>query len=59
MTEIGNFDKNDEPYIGVYGSVLGLFVVTLSLVQRDCFQEEILYNVENIGEIMRMVFEET
>ena len=58
ITEIGNFDKNDEPYIGVYGSVLGLFVITLSLVQRDCFQEEILYNVENIGEIMRMVFEE-
>ena len=58
-TEIGNENKNEEPYIGVYGSFIGLFLVTLSLVQRDCFQDEALYNIENIGEIMRMVFDET
>ena len=58
MVEIGNFEKNDEPYIGIYGSFMGLFVVTLTLVQRDCFQEEILYNLDNMTEIMRMVFEE-
>ena len=58
IVEIGNFNKDDEPYIGVYGSFIGLFVVTLSLVQKDCFQEEILYNIDNISEIMRMVFDE-
>ena len=58
-TEIGNDGKNDEPYIGIYGSFIGIFVVTLSLVQRDCFQEDSLYNIENISEIMRMVFDET
>jgi len=58
-TEIGNENKNEEPYIGVYGSFIGLFLVTLSLVQRDCFQDDTLYNIENIGEIMRMVFDET
>ena len=58
IVEIGNFDKDDEPYIGVYGSFIGLFVVTLSLVQRDCFQDEVLYNIDNISEILRMVFEE-
>ena len=58
-TEIGNDDKNDEPYIGIYGSFIGIFVVTLSLVQRDCFQDDNLYNVENISEILRMVFDET
>ena len=58
-TEIGNADKNDEPYIGIYGSFIGIFLVSLSLVQRDCFPDDNLYNVENIGEIMRMVFDET
>ena len=58
-TEIGNDGKNDEPYIGIYGSFIGIFLVSLSLVQRDCFQDENLYNIENIGEIMRMVFDET
>ena len=58
MVEIGNFNKNDEPYIGIYGSVLGLFVATLSIVQRDCFQDDILFTLDNIGEIMRMVFDE-
>ena len=58
-TEIGNENKNEEPYIGVYGSFIGLFLVTLSLVQRDCFPDDTLYNIENIGEIMRMVFDET
>ena len=58
MVEIGNFGKNDEPYIGIYGSFMGLFVVTLSLVQRDCFQEDSLYNIDNISEIMKMVFDE-
>ena len=58
-TEIGNDGKNDEPYIGIYGSFIGIFVVTLSLVQRDCFQEDSLYNIENISEIIRMVFDET
>ena len=58
-TEIGNDGKNEEPYIGIYGSFIGIFVVTLALVQRDCFQEESLYNIENISEIMRMVFDET
>ena len=57
--EIGNSDKNDEPYIGIYGSFIGVFLVSLSLVQRDCFPDDNLYNVENIGEIMRMVFDET
>jgi hypothetical protein len=58
MVEIGNFNKNDEPYIGIYGSILGVLVVTLSAVQRDCFQDELLYNLDNIGEIMRMFFDE-
>ena len=58
-TEIGNEDKNDEPYIGIYGSFIGIFIVSLALVQRDCFPDDNLYNVENIGEIMRMVFDET
>ena len=58
IVEIGNSNKDDEPYIGVYGSFMGLFVVTLSLVQKDCFQDEILYNIENISDIMRMVFDE-
>ena len=58
FVEIGNFNKNDEPYIGVFGSFMGLFVVTFSLIQRDCFQEEMLYNIDNISEIMRMVFDE-
>jgi len=58
MVEIGNFNKNDEPYIGIYGSVLGLFVATLSIVQRDYFQDDILFTIDNIGEIMRMVFDE-
>ena len=59
MVEIGNFNNNEEPYIGIYGSFMGLFVVSLSFVQKDCFQDEILYDVENISEIMRMVFDET
>ena len=58
-TEIGNFAKNDEPYIGIYGSFFGIFIATLAIVQKDCFQDESLYNIENIGEIMRMVFDET
>ena len=58
-TEIGNNDKNDEPYIGIFGSFIGIFVVTLTLIQRDCFQDDNLYNIENISEIMRMVFDET
>jgi hypothetical protein len=58
MVEIGNFNKDDEPYIGVYGSVMGMLVVTLSMVQRDCFQDEVLYTVDNISEIMRMFFDE-
>ena len=58
-TEIGNEGKNDEPYIGIYGSFIGVFLVSLSLVQRDCFPDDNLYNIENIGEIMRMVFDET
>ena len=58
-TEIGNFEKNDEPYIGIYGSFFGIFIATLAIVQKDCFQDESLYNIENIGEIMRMVFDET
>ena len=58
MVEIGNFGKNDEPYIGVYGSFMGLFIVTMTFVQRDCFQDEILYNLDNMSEIMRMVFDE-
>ena len=58
-TEIGNNDKNDEPYIGIYGSFIGIFVVTLSLIQRDYFPDDNLYNIENISEIMRMVFDET
>ena len=57
--EIGNDGKNEEPYIGIYGSFIGLFIVSLTLVQRDYFQDETLFNVENIGEIMRMVFDET
>ena len=58
-TEIGNFEKNDEPYIGIYGSFFGIFIATLGLVQKDCFQDESLYNIDNIGEIMRAVFDET
>ena len=58
-TEIGNFEKNDEPYIGIYGSFAGIFVVSLGLVLKDCFQDESLYNIENIEEIMQMVFNET
>ena len=58
-TEIGNFEKNDEPYIGIYGSFIGIFLATLGIVQRDCYQDESLYNIDNIGEIMRMVFDET
>ena len=58
-TEIGNFEKNDEPYIGIYGSFIGIFIATLGIVQRDCYQDESLYNIDNIGEIMRMVFDET
>ena len=58
-TEIFNDDKNDEPYIGIYGSFIEIFVVTLSLVQRDCFQDDNLYNIENISEILRMVFDES
>ena len=58
-TEIGNFEKNDEPYIGIYGSFAGIFVASLGLVLKDCFQDESLYNIENIEEIMQMVFNET
>ena len=58
VVEIGNFNKDDEPYIGVFGSFMGLFVATLSFVQRDCFQDDVLYNVDNISEIMKMVFDE-
>ena len=58
ITEIGNNGNNEEPYIGVYGGFLGLLVMTLNLVERDCFQEEVLFNVENIGEILKMVFDE-
>ena len=58
-TEIGNFEKNDEPYIGIYGSFAGIFVASLGLVMKDCFQDENLYNIENIEEIMQMVFNET
>ena len=43
--EIGNADKNDEPYVGIYGSFIGVFLVSLSLVQRDCFPDDNLYNV--------------
>ena len=58
-TEIGNFEKNDEPYIGVYGSFVGIFIATLGIVQKDVYQDESLYNLDNIGEIMRAVFDET
>ena len=58
IVEIGNFNKNDEPYIGIFGSFMGLFVVAFSIVQRDCFQEDLLYNIDNISEIMKMVFDE-
>ena len=58
-TEIGNFEKNDEAYIGIYGSFIGIFLATLGLVQKDCYQDESLYNIDNVGEIMRMVFDET
>ena len=58
-TEIGNFEKNDEPYIGIYGSFIGIFIATLGIVQKDCYQDESLYNIDNIGEIMRTVFDET
>ena len=58
VVEIGNFNKDDEPYIGIFGSVMGLFVVTLSIVQRDCFQDDILYTIDNISEIMRLFFDE-
>ena len=58
-TEIGNFEKNDEPYIGIYGSFIGVFIATLGIVQKDCYQDESLYNLDNIGEIMRAVFDET
>ena len=57
--EIGNENKNDEAYIGLYGSFIGVFIATLSLVQRDYFPDDNLYNIENISEIMRMVFDET
>ena len=58
-TEIGNFGKNDEPYIGIYVSFFGIFIATLGLVQKDCYQDESLYNIDNIGEIIRAVFDET
>ena len=58
-TEIGNFNKNDEPYIGIYGSFIGIFIATLGLVLKDCYQDESIYTIDNIGEIMRMVFDET
>ena len=58
-TEIGNFDKNDEPYIGIYGSFVGIFLATLGIVQKDCYQDESLYTIDNVGDIMRMVFDET
>ena len=57
--EIGNDEKNDEPYIGIYGSFIGIFIVSLALVQRDCFPDDNLYNIDNISEIIRMVFDET
>ena len=57
--EIGNDGKNDEPYIGIYGSFIGVFIISLALVQRDCFPDENLYNIDNISEILRMVFDET
>ena len=57
--EKGNDGKNEEPYIGIYGSFIEILVVSLFLVQRDSFQDETFYNVDNIGEIMRMVFDET
>ena len=58
-TEIGNFDKNDEPYIGIYGSFVGIFLATLGIIQKDCYQDESLYTIDNVGDIMRMVFDET
>ena len=58
-TEIGNFDKNEEPYIGIYGSFVGIFLATLGIVQKDCYQDESLYTIDNVGDIMRMVFDET
>ena len=46
-------------HIYVFISFIEILVVSLFLVQRDCFQDETFYNVDNIGEIMRMVFDET
>ena len=58
-TEIGNEGKNDEPYIGIYGSFVGILLMTLSFVQRDYFQDESLYNMENIQDILKMIFDDT
>lgn len=59
MVEIGNYFNNEEPYIGIYGSFMGILIVTLSFIQRDFYTDESLYNFDNISEIMKLIFDET
>ena len=58
IVEIGNNGNNEEPYIGVYGGFFGLFVMTLNILQRDVYQDESLFTIDNLSEIFRMVFDE-
>jgi len=40
FNEIGNFNKNDEPYIGIYGDFFGVFLATLSFLKKDYYNNE-------------------
>ena len=58
FTEIGNFGNDTtEPYIGIYGGLMGMLMAVLSFSKRDCYEDESLYNVENVNEILQMVFD--
>ena len=58
ITEIDNYLKTDAPYVGVYGSLFGMLISTFSILRRDYYQTENLYTVDNVGEILMMVFNE-
>ena len=56
FTEIGNYGNDTEGYIGIYGGLMGMLMATLSFVKRDYYQDESLYNIDNISEIIQMIF---
>ena len=52
FTEIGNSGNDTTaPYICIYGSLMGMIMIVLSFSKRECYENESLYNVENVNEI--------